>query len=111
MNIRIAIASVAIAFASLSAFPASATEDQATIRALASYANMSEDEVRMVLRGHTYRDRLFPGRFKRAERKLTAAIGWDNYRNLRNLASGRTVVLNLKPQDPASALACVASND
>lgn len=108
MNIRIAIASVAIAFASLSAFPASATEDQATIRALASYANMSEDEVRMVLRGHTYRDRLFPGRFKRAERKLTAAIGWDNYRNL---TSGRTVVLNLKPQDPASALACVASND
>ncbi|MFO7340031.1 MAG: hypothetical protein C0P65_009445 [Lysobacteraceae bacterium] len=104
MKLRTALAVATFALATTAAFPAPAADDQAGIRVLAEQSGLSEDQVRMVLRGRSYRDYRHPQRFDRAERRLVAAIGRDAYRRL---TAGGTIVL--ERQGPDQAYACVAS--
>lgn len=102
MNIRHAIASVALAAAVLAAAPATAT-DRAGVRALAEHSGLSEAQVRMVLRGRTAIHHRFPLYFDRTEQRLIDAIGKDDFRRL---TSGESIVLHMRR--PADAPVRVA---
>lgn len=95
MNVRHAIASIALVAAVLAAAPATAT-DRAGIRALAEHSGLSEPQVRMVLRGRTTMHHRFPLYFDRTEKRLIDAIGKDDYRRL---TSGESIVLLRRPAD------------
>lgn len=105
MNIRTLIASAAIALAALAAPSAHATDD-AGVRALAAHSGLSEQQVRMVLRGRTTMDYRFPQYFDRVEKQLIRSIGRDDYQRL---TSGESIVLQTRK--PGESPVSVARHD
>jgi hypothetical protein len=97
MNIRTTIAGAVIALAALAA-PSAHAVDEAGVRALAAHSGLSEQQVRMVLRGRTTMDHRYPRYFDAVEQRLIDAIGKDDYQRL---TSGASIVLQARKPDPS----------